>query len=73
MRTRLYASPRSGSRTIVGIRLPAIVLTFVLLLAGVARKVSGRDWDQQFATEEVFALVERYEARARSPSPLRDA
>jgi Fic family protein len=35
--------------------------------AGVVRKLSGRDWDQQFAAEEIFDLVERYEARARTP------
>ncbi len=34
--------------------------------AGVVRKLSGRDWDQQYAAEEVFELVERYEARAVS-------
>ena len=32
--------------------------------AGVLSRLSGRDWDQQFAAEEVFDLVERYEARA---------
>ena len=35
--------------------------------AGVVRKLSGRDWDQQFAADEVFDLVERFEARAKSP------
>ncbi len=35
--------------------------------AGVVRKLSGRDWDQQFAAEEIFELVERYEARAKTP------
>lgn len=35
--------------------------------AGVVRKLSGRDWDQQFAAEEIFDLVERYEARAKTP------
>lgn len=34
--------------------------------AGVVRKLSGRDWDQQFAADEIFDLVERYEARART-------
>jgi Fic family protein len=36
--------------------------------AGVLSRLSGRDWDQQFAADEVFDLVERYEARARTPS-----
>lgn len=36
--------------------------------AGVVRKLSGRDWDQQFAAEEIFDLVERYEARAKTPT-----
>ena len=34
---------------------------------GVVRKLPGRDWDQQFAAEEIFDLVERFEARARTP------
>ena len=38
-----------------------------LEVAGVVRKLSGRDWDQQFAAEEIFELVERYEARAKTP------
>jgi Fic family protein len=45
----------------------------VLEAAGVVRKLSGRDWDQQYAAEEIFDLVERYEARARTPPPRRDA
>jgi Fic family protein len=36
--------------------------------AGVVRKLSGRDWDQRYAAEEIFDLVERFEARAASPS-----
>lgn len=36
--------------------------------AGVVRKLSGRDWDQQYAAEEIFDLVERFEARAARPS-----
>ena len=39
----------------------------VLAGAGVVRKLSGRDWDQQFAADEIFDLVERYEARAKAP------
>ena len=45
----------------------------VLAAAGVVRKLSGRDWDQQYAAEEIFDLVERYEARAGTPPPRRDA
>jgi Fic family protein len=36
--------------------------------AGVIKKVSGRDWDQQFAAEEIFDLVERYEAQVKTPA-----
>ena len=32
----------------------------------------GRDWDQQYAAEEIFDLVERFEARAASPSTRSD-
>jgi Fic family protein len=40
--------------------------------AGVVRKLSGRDWDQQYAAEEIFELVERFEARAKRPSTRSD-
>lgn len=36
--------------------------------AGVVHKLSGRDWDQHYAAEEIFDLVERFEARVRRPS-----
>ena len=35
--------------------------------AGVLRRLSGRHWGQQYAAEEIFDLVERYEARAKVP------
>ena len=41
----------------------------VLAAHGVVRKLSGRDWDQQYAAEEIFELVERFEARAQNRSP----
>lgn len=44
----------------------------VLKSSGVVRKLSGRDWDQQYAAEEIFDLVERFEARAASPSTRPD-
>ena len=40
----------------------------VLAAHGVVRKLSGRDWDQQYAAEEIFELVEHFEARVRSAS-----
>ena len=38
----------------------------VLERTGVVKKIGDRDYDQQFAAEEIFDLVERYEARART-------
>ncbi len=33
----------------------------VLEAAGVVRRISEKPWDQQYAADDLFALLERYE------------